>query len=226
MAVSYLKRETSPQQTIFNKEDWSSAYCNVERELKHVKINSIKGKVPPELSGSFYRNGPGRLERGGRWVHHPFDGDGMITLLNFDHGEVTLSNRFVRTAEWEAEEKSGNFLYRGVFGTQKEGGFLANAFDLRLKNIANTNVVKLGDELLALWEAASPYALDPESLEVSLKGVDSLIDAATSRPEDPKSVYETDWEGKLNLYRACDRLGIKRVVFLSLLASEKHRKRT
>ena len=65
--------------------------------------------------------------------------------------------------------------------------------------------------------------LDIETLDYALQGIDSLIDSATSRPEDPKSVYETDWEGKLNLYRACDRLGVKRVVFLSLFAAEQHR---
>ena len=75
MAVSYLKRETSPQQTIFNKEDWSSAYCNVEKELDHAEVKLVKGSIPKQISGTFYRNGPGRLERGGRWVHHPFDGE-------------------------------------------------------------------------------------------------------------------------------------------------------
>ncbi len=65
--------------------------------------------------------------------------------------------------------------------------------------------------------------LDPESIEYSLEGISAVIDAATSRPDDPKSVYETDWKGKLNLYRACDRLNVKRVLFLSLLAADKHR---
>ncbi len=65
--------------------------------------------------------------------------------------------------------------------------------------------------------------LNTEDIEYSLEGVDAVIDAATSRPDDPRSIYETDWDGKLNLYRACDRLGIERVVFLSLLASEKFR---
>ncbi len=65
--------------------------------------------------------------------------------------------------------------------------------------------------------------LNPEDLEFSLEGVDAVIDAATSRPDDPKSVYETDWEGKLNLYRACEKLGVKRVIFLSLLAADQYR---
>jgi all-trans-8'-apo-beta-carotenal 15,15'-oxygenase len=115
--------------------------------------------------GTLYRNGPGRLERGGQWVHHPFDGDGMITALRFAGGKAELRNRFVRTEGWQAEELADKFLYRGVFGTQKPGGIAANAFDLRLKNIANTHVVRLGDQLLALWEAAEPHALDPNTLE-------------------------------------------------------------
>ena len=92
MAVSYLKRETSPQQTIFNKEDWSSAYCNVEKELDHAELKLVKGCIPKQISGTFYRNGPGRLERGGRWVHHPFDGDGMIAAFKFDNGKIRLTN--------------------------------------------------------------------------------------------------------------------------------------
>ncbi len=65
--------------------------------------------------------------------------------------------------------------------------------------------------------------LDVDSLEYSLQGIDAVIDSATGRAEDSKSVYETDWEGKLNLYRVCYRLGVKRVIFLSLLDAEKYR---
>ena len=149
----------------FEREDWASGYCNVEEELNSVAIHPIRGKIPKELCGFFYKNGPGRLERGGRRVHHPFDGDGMITSIRFKRGEAKLSNRFIRTAGWQKEEKAGKFIYRGVFGTQRPGGPIANAFDLRFKNIANTHVVKLGNQLLALWEAAGPHSLDPVSLE-------------------------------------------------------------
>ena len=64
--------------------------------------------------------------------------------------------------------------------------------------------------------------LDPETIDYALDGVDAGIDAATSRPDDSASVYTTDWDGKLNLLRACETAGVKRYVFLSLLAAEKH----
>ncbi len=164
----------------YDRADWASAFRNVGSELSEVPLSAASGTIPAELSGTLYRNGPGRLERGGQWVHHPFDGDGMITALRFDGGSATLTNRFVRTEGWLAEEAAGKVLYRGVFGSRKPGGPLANAFDLRLKNIANTHVVRLGEKLLALWEASSPHSLDPLSLET--RGIE-LLDGVLSPGE-------------------------------------------
>ena len=65
--------------------------------------------------------------------------------------------------------------------------------------------------------------LEPASLDYALDGVDAVIDAATSRPTDPQSVYVTDWDGKLNLIRACERAGVKRFIFLSWLGAHRHR---
>ena len=65
--------------------------------------------------------------------------------------------------------------------------------------------------------------LEPDSLDYALDGVDAVIDAATSRPTDANSVYETDWDGKLNLLRACERADVKRFVFLSLLGAHRYR---
>ena len=65
--------------------------------------------------------------------------------------------------------------------------------------------------------------LEPDSLDYALDGVDAVSDASTSRPTDPHSVYETDWDGKLNLLRACERAEVKRFVFVSLLGAHGHR---
>ena len=79
------------------------------------------------------------------------------------------------------------FIYRGVFGTQKSGGILNNALDLKFKNIANTHVVKLGNEVLALWEAAGPHALDPNNLDTigltTLGGVLKSNEAFSAHPK-------------------------------------------
>ena len=173
VAIPAADASAGTQPRGYDRADWASAFRNVGLELDEVPLTAARGTIPAALRGTLYRNGPGRLERGGQWVHHPFDGDGMITALCFEGGQATLRNRFVRTEGWQAEEQADRFVYRGVFGTQKPGGPLANAFDLRLKNIANTHVVRLGDQLLALWEAAEPHALDPDTLET--RGL-SLLD--------------------------------------------------
>ena len=177
----------TPQDLTYNKNDWASAYKNVDLELENVPLNLFKGKKIDNLNGKLLRNGPGILERNGQWVHHPFDGDGMITSIKFINGEAFLTNKFVKTKGFLEENKKKKFIYRGVFGTQKRGGILKNALDLKFKNIANTHIVKLGNQLLALWEAAGPHAIDPTSLDTigltTLKGVLKPNEAFSAHPK-------------------------------------------
>lgn len=56
------------------------------------------------------------------------------------------------TRELKLEEERGSVMYRTSFGTARPGGPVTNAFDLRLKNPANTNVLLWGGRLFALWE--------------------------------------------------------------------------
>ena len=56
-------------------------------------------------------------------------------------------------------------LFRGSFGTQRPGGARHNAFDIFMKNAANTSIVLWGGRLLALFEAAQPTAMDPTTLQ-------------------------------------------------------------
>ena len=148
----------------YSREDWQRGYESQPNEYDYW-IDEIEGEIPVELHGTFFRNGPGLLDINGQHYHHPFDGDGMICAIAFDNGRAHFRNRFVRTEGFVAEQEAGKILYRGVFGTQKPGGWLANLFDSRLKNIANTNIIYWGSKLLALWEAAEPYRLDPKTLE-------------------------------------------------------------
>ncbi len=203
----------------YDRADWASAFRNVGVELDGVELTAARGAIPAELVGTLYRNGPGRLERGGQWVHHPFDGDGMITALRFSGGQAELRNRFVRTEGWQAEEVADKFLYRGVFGTQKPGGALANAFDLRLKNIANTHVVRLGDQLLALWEAAEPHALDPHTLETrGLSRLDGLLKPGEAFSAHPR--FDPGHHGEPRMITFGVKAGPRSTIRLMEFASE------
>jgi all-trans-8'-apo-beta-carotenal 15,15'-oxygenase len=147
----------------YSREDWQEGYESLRTEQAYW-IDDIEGQIPAELEGTLFRNGPGQLDVNGEKFGHPFDGDGMICAIAFQNGKAHFSNQFVKTPEFLAEKKAGKILYRGVFGTQKAGGWLSNIFDLKNKNVANTSVVYQGGKLLALWEAALPYGLDPKNL--------------------------------------------------------------
>ncbi len=152
-------------------EEWKQGYQSLPEEYAYP-ITDIEGEIPLDLTGTLFRNGPGLLDIAGVPLHHPFDGDGMISSFAFEAGKAYFRNRFVRTEAYLKEQEANKILYRGVFGTQKPGGWLNNAFDFQLKNIANTNVIYWGDKLLALWEAAEPHRLDPKTLETI--GIDYL----------------------------------------------------
>jgi all-trans-8'-apo-beta-carotenal 15,15'-oxygenase len=155
----------------YTLEDWRKGYRSQPQEFDYW-IDEIEGEIPQELKGTLYRNGPGLLDINGQRFRHPFDGDGMVSAIAFEDGRAHYRNRFVRTAAYVEEQEAQRILYRGVFGTQKPGGWLANAFDLRLKNIANTQIIYWGGKLLALWEAAEPHRLDPRTLDTL--GIDYL----------------------------------------------------
>ncbi|MBS3026955.1 MAG: carotenoid oxygenase family protein [Dolichospermum sp. DET50] len=148
----------------YTLKDWQGGYESLTQEFDYW-IDDIEGEIPLELAGTLFRNGPGLLDINKQRFHHPFDGDGMISRITFTNGRAHFRNRFVQTEGYLAEKKAGKILYRGVFGTQKPGGWLANIFDFKIKHIANTNVIYWGKKLLALWEAAEPYVLNPQTLE-------------------------------------------------------------
>jgi all-trans-8'-apo-beta-carotenal 15,15'-oxygenase len=127
------------------------------------RADRVEGALPEWLRGTFFRNGPGRLEIGGQKFGHWFDGDGLICRFSFHDDGVYFANRFVRTPKFLRETALNRIEYRG-FGTQRPGGFLAN-FLRAPANPANTSVIWHGNHLLALNEGGRPFELDPSSLQ-------------------------------------------------------------
>ncbi|MBC6417858.1 MAG: carotenoid oxygenase family protein [Prochloron sp. SP5CPC1] len=181
----------------YNLQDWQKGYQSQPNEYDYW-VEDIEGDIPKKLQGTLFRNGPGLLDIHGTPIRHPFDGDGMVCAISFRDGRVHFRNRFVRTEGFVQEKRKGKMLYRGVFGTQKPGGWLKNAFDLRLKNIANTNIIYWGGKLLALWEAAEPYRLDPQNLEtLGIDYLDDVLKPGDAFAAHPWVVYEFNPHGQL-----------------------------
>ncbi|DBA67834.1 TPA: hypothetical protein ACH3X2_014183 [Trebouxia sp. C0005] len=151
----------------YQNTDWASAFTSQLQEYDYW-VTDVEGVVPDTLRGTLFRNGPGRFERGQQKYEHMLDGDGYVCSFSFNNeGRMHFRSAYVRTSELEKEAEADAVLYRNTFGTQprKPWGPLQNAFDLYLKNPANTNVVLWGNRLLALWEAGCPFEMDPHTLE-------------------------------------------------------------
>jgi all-trans-8'-apo-beta-carotenal 15,15'-oxygenase len=187
-AAPSIERESMPwpmnteKHGAFNQDrDWGFAYSSAPSEAcSSYIVEDIEGEVPADLAGTFYKAGPGNFEREGRRYEHVLDGDGFIAAFRFKDGKVRYTGRFVETEYFLEEQKEDKIKYRNVFGTQRKGGLLTNAFDLTLKNVANTNVLEWGGRLFALWEAGRPYELNPDTLETLLQTDDGPFEALGS----------------------------------------------
>ncbi|MES2899275.1 MAG: carotenoid oxygenase family protein [Pseudomonadota bacterium] len=121
----------------------------------------IKGKIPADLRGVFYRNGPGRFELGGERYHHWFDGDGFVQRWQIGAGRVSHRGKFVQTHKFTEESAAGQFLYP-AFGTHiARRGIKSND----TVNAANTNLLPFNGRLYALWEGGSAIEVDPLTLD-------------------------------------------------------------
>jgi all-trans-8'-apo-beta-carotenal 15,15'-oxygenase len=135
---------------------------NLDAEYDYF-IDDVEGRVPADLTGTFFRNGPGRQRIGGRAYGHWFDGDGMLCAFTFANGRVHFRNRYVRTPKYVEETAAQKILYRG-FGTQIPGGWMKNVLRMPA-NPANTNTIFHGNRLLALNEGGKPWELEPGTLD-------------------------------------------------------------
>lgn len=143
---------------------------NYEECAFAVSDEMVEGRIPVELKGTLLRNGPGLFEIGGKKIPQPFDGDGKVAMFSFggDGAKPFFSTRFVRTKAFVEEQKANRMLYRGAFSVgNPAGGWLYNPFDLRVKQIANTGVVRWAGKVLALYERDLPYELRDADLKTS-----------------------------------------------------------
>lgn len=121
---------------------------------------TVLGRLPTDLAGVFYRNGPGRFELGGERYHHWFDGDGLAQRWAIADGKVHHRGRFVATQKFEQETRAGRFLY-SAFGTQIDRAPVRSNDTI---NVANTNLLPFNGGVYALWEGGSATELDPDTL--------------------------------------------------------------
>ncbi|KAF8923594.1 carotenoid oxygenase [Dissophora ornata] len=139
----------------------------------------IKGKLPKDLVGTFFRNGPGNESVGDVKLTHPIDGDGLIVALSFPgDGNVHFNSRFVQSRHRVEEQAARKMIYRGQMGTDPNSlranfaaliknkiGWEKSSTVLTFRNPSNTNVYMWEGKVLSAHETSLPHCLDPTTLE-------------------------------------------------------------
>jgi carotenoid cleavage dioxygenase len=165
----------------------SGAYAPVDDESDFEL--QVTGKIPRELAGAFYRNGP-NPQFPPRGDYHWFGGDGMIHGVFVEDGKARYRNRYVRTPKWIAEHAAG----RGLFGSLGDPRDTDPSVMGQDGGVANTNIVWHAGRLLALEEGHKPTELDPLTLET--RGyVDSYRGRTTAHPKIDPETGEMVWFG-------------------------------
>jgi all-trans-8'-apo-beta-carotenal 15,15'-oxygenase len=142
------------------RESWYKAFRTVPQDAV-ASAAQVTGAWPPELAGTLFRNGPARHELAGYRYRHWFDGDGMLQAWRMSPEGVCHQGRMIETRKFQAETAAGRALYPG-FGSAPPDPAPVSSADL--VNTANISVLPHHGELLALWEAGSPWRMNPDDL--------------------------------------------------------------
>ena len=176
--------------------DWALATADLEADVAPRAMRLIHGRAPADLTGTLFRNGPGKFRRPGGSATHWFDGDGLMRAFRINEGQVTLDARFADTPKRRWESEIGAVVTPG-FGTAGDARARLGSNDDA--NAANTAVMVAGDEVWALWEGGSPMAMSASDL--STRGFVTLRDDLKGMPFQVHPRYDPDgtiWNIGLN----------------------------
>ncbi|MBS2531217.1 carotenoid oxygenase family protein [Catenulispora sp. NF23] len=128
---------------MLNKPYLTGHFTPVPDEITAVDL-SISGKLPPELSGLYVRNG--HNPKPGITPSHWFRGSGMLHGVRLADGRAQwYRNRWVKTPALD-----------GAPLVRQDGSIDLTA------SVAGTHIIEHGGRLLALQEANLPFAVTPE----------------------------------------------------------------
>mmetsp|Transcript_12583 Transcript_12583/g.49029 ORF Transcript_12583/g.49029 Transcript_12583/m.49029 type:complete len:659 (-) Transcript_12583:4489-6465(-) len=173
------RQNVLPVTETFKKQyaDYSTGYASVPG-LTYERsewITDIEGQIPKELEGTLLRNGPAMYVRGEgaeRFEKSYLDGDGMVTSVAIKDGKAYFRNKFVRTEDFDKEEKLGKYTEPSIFTAKdpRKPAFFWRLFNdilagnLKRKQNGAYNVLNWGGNLVAV-DYKKPYELDPDTLD-------------------------------------------------------------
>jgi carotenoid cleavage dioxygenase-like enzyme len=131
---------------------------------------NISGNIPYWLSGTLFRNGPGRYDFDSKIYQHLFDGQACIHKFKIENGNVFYSNKLLETESYK-KTISENRLFPN-FGTTKAKENAIKRLITFYKQPSTTDNVNINivpfanEQLYALTETNRFCQIDPFSLDI------------------------------------------------------------
>ena len=137
------------------------------RDEVHLDALPVRGTVPGWLTGSLIRTGPALWDLEGQSMRHWFDGMAMLHRFRVADGEVSYANKFLRTNAYRAAQERGRISY-SEFATDPCRSLFQRVtamFSPAISDNANVNLVKLGEQFVAMTETPLPVQFDSQTLD-------------------------------------------------------------
>ncbi len=180
LTLSACARSSSLHAPVID-HDYALGWRSIDVDALTPVQASVRGRFPDEVRGLLFRNGPARLAYAGKPATHWFMGDGMVHRYAIGERAVEHRGRFVQTYKYRGESALGRYAI---------GSEALPARNNDDHNTANTSVLPLDGELLALWEGGSAYRLDPDTLET--RGLKTWRKGLEGLPFSAHPLRETD----------------------------------
>eukprot|EP01084_Bolivina_argentea_P120778 214125_1 len=153
-------------QTLPKSESSWKRMTETAEEHHNIAPQILFGSIPSDIKGSAYKNGAGRIKLNDDLFYgHWFDGDGMISLLQFAGNGATpvFTSKYIQTDKYKLQgSDTHSITVRGAW-TQTTHWY-HNLFKQPL-NPSNTNLVYFNDKLLSICEGGLPVQIDPHTLK-------------------------------------------------------------
>jgi carotenoid cleavage dioxygenase-like enzyme len=184
-------------------------FTEPEAEIEVAEL-PLAGELPEWLTGSLVRVTPAKWEAGETTLRHWFDGLAMLHGFAIEDGRVSYANRWLRSRQWQAVERDGKIGYSEFATDPCRSLFkrVATFFDpaAALTDNGVVNIVKFGDECLALTETPLPVAFDGDTLETLgvtgwAEDIPGLLTTAHPHGDRGELVNYTAHLGPVNRYR-------------------------
>lgn len=140
---------------------WRRGFDDLSAEHGFTPLR-VEGRLPAELTGTLYRNGPGGYGVAGERYRHWFDGDGAVSAVRLSGGQAFGAARMVETKARERERQAGRRLF-GSYDTPLSRP-IREVFLGDRRNPANTSLLLWQERLFALCEAGRPFEMSPRDL--------------------------------------------------------------